>query len=152
METFFMNSKNSKTSEPNRFKYDLINKLDFKNPNKNMALANLSIYYTWKNVKSIYKNNKFKISAPTWNETFDLPDGSCNISEIQDYIEYIIKKHETIGENAPIFIYSNTINNRIVFKIKSGYKLKLLSKETMKLLGSTSSSIDSDKISENVPN
>ena len=84
METFFMNTKNNKTSKPNRFKYDLIDKLDLKNPNKKMALANLSIYYTWKNVKSIYKNNKFKISAPTWNETFYLPDGSYNISEIQD--------------------------------------------------------------------
>ena len=122
METFFMNSKNSKNNEPNRFKYDLIDKLDLKNPNKNMALANLSIYYTWKNVKSTYKNNKFKISAPTWNEAFDLPDESYNISEIQGYIEYIIKKHKTIGENAPILIYANTINNRIVFKIKSGYK------------------------------
>ena len=151
METFFMNSKNSKTSEPYKFKYDLIDKLDLKNPNKNMALANLSMYYTSKNVKSIFNNNKFKISAPTWNETFDLPDGSNNISEIQDYIEYIIKKHETIGENAPILIYANTINNRIVFKIKSGYKLELLSKETMKLLGSASSIIDADKNSENVP-
>ena len=122
VENFFMNTKNSKTNEPNRFKYDLIDKLDLKNPNKNMALANLSIYYTWKNVKSIYKNNKFKISAPTWNKTFGLPDGSYNISEIQDYIEYIIKKHETIGKNAPILIYANTINNRILFKIKSGYK------------------------------
>ena len=76
------------------------------------------------------------IISLTWNETFDLPDGSYNISEVQDYIEYIIKKHETIGENAPILIYANTINNRIVFKIKRGYKLELLSKETMKLLGS----------------
>ena len=67
METFFMNSKNSKTNEPHKFKYDLIDKLDLKNPNKNMAHANLSIYYTWKNVKSTYNNNKFKISAPTWN-------------------------------------------------------------------------------------
>ena len=151
METFFMNSKNSKTNEPNTFKYDFIDKLDLKNPNKNMALANLSIYYTWKNVKSIYNNNKFKIFALTWNETFNLPDGSYNISKIQDYIEYIIKKHETIGENAPILIYVNTINNRIVFKINSGYKLKLLSKETIQLLGSTSRIIDSDKNSENVP-
>ena len=87
METFFMNTKNSKTNEPYRFKYDLTDKLDLRNPNKNMALANLSIYYAWKNVKSIYKNNKFKISAPVWNETFDLPDRSYNISEIQDYIE-----------------------------------------------------------------
>ena len=150
MEIFFMNSKNSKTSEPYKFKYDLIDKLDLRNPNKNMALANLSIYYTWKNVKSTYNNNKFKMSAPTWNETFDLPDGSYNISEIQDYIEYIIKKHETIGENAPILIYANTINNRIVFKIKSGYKLELLSKETMKSLGSTKDT-DADKNSENEP-
>ena len=80
-----------------------------------------------------------------------MPDGSYNISEIQDYIEYIIKKHETIGENAPILIYANTINNRIVFKIKSGYKLGLLSKETMNLLGSTKDTIDTDKNSENVP-
>ena len=140
-----MNTKNSKTNESHWFKYDLIDKLDLKNPNENMALGNLSIYYTWKNVKSIYNNNKFKISAPTWNETFDLPDGSYNISEIQDYIEYIIKKHETIGKNA------NTINNRIVFKIKSRYKLELLSKETMKLLGSTKDIIDVNKNSENVP-
>ena len=87
---------------------------------------------------------------PTWNETFDLPDGSYNISEIQDYIEYIIKKHETIGENAPILIYANNINNRIVFKIKNGYKLELLSKEKMKLLGSTNDTIDADKNSENI--
>ena len=151
METFFMNSKNSKTSEPCKFKYDLIDKLDLRNPNKKLELANLSIYYTWKNVKSTYNNNKSKISAPTWNETFDLPDGSYSISEIQDYIEYMIKKYKTIGENAPILIYASTINNRIVFKIKSRYKLESLSKETMKLLGSTKDIIDSDKNSENVP-
>ena len=119
METFFMNTKNSKSKEPNRFKYYLIDKLDLKNPNKNMALANLSIYYTWKNVKSTYNNNKFKKSAPTWNETFDLPDESYNISETQDYMEYVIKKHETIGENAAILIYNintNTINNRKVIE------------------------------------
>ena len=80
-----------------------------------------------------------------------MPDGLYNISEIQDYIEYIIKKHETIGENAPILIYANTINNRIVFKIKSGYKLELVSKETMKLLGSTKDIIDAEKNGENVP-
>ena len=146
METFFMNTKNSKTKELHRFKYDLIDELDLKNLNKNMTLGSLSIYYTWKNVKSTYNNNKFKISAPQWNETFDLPDGSYNISEIQNYIEYIIKNHEAIGENAPILIYANTINNRIVFKIKTGYKLELLSKETMKLVGSTKDIIDSDKI------
>ena len=78
-------------------------------------------------------------------------DGSYNIPKIQDYIEYIIKKHEKIGEIAPILIYANTINNRIVFKIKTGYKLELLSKETTKLLGSTKDIIDSVKNSENVP-
>ena len=151
METFFMNTKNSKTNEPHRFKYDLIDKLDLKNPNKNMALASLSIYYTWKNVKSICNNNKFKTSAPTWNDTFDLPDGSYNIPAIQNYIEYVIKKHKTIAETAPILIYANKITNRVVFKIKTGYKLELLSKETMKLLGSTKGTIDADKNSENVP-
>ena len=146
METFFMNTKNSKTNEPHLFKYNLIDKLDLKNPNKNMALANLSIYYTWKNVKSIYKNNKFKISAPTWNETFDLSDGSYNIPAIQNYFEYVIKKYETIADTAPILIYANNVINRIVFQIKTGYKLELLSEETMKLLGGTSSIIDKDKI------
>ena len=85
-----------------------------------MALANLSIYYTWKNVKSIYKNNKFKISAPTWKETFDLPDGSYNIPAIQSYLEQITKKHETIADTAPILIYANHVINVIVFKIKTG--------------------------------
>ena len=151
METFFMNTKNSKTNESYRFEYNLIGKLDLRNPDKNMALANLSIYYTWKNVKSIYKNNKFKISAPTWNETFDLPDGSYNVPAIQDYLEYIIKKHETIADTAPILIYTNNIINRIVFKKKTGYKLELLSEKTMKLLGSKSSIIDADKNSESVP-
>ena len=146
-----MNTKNSKTSGPNRFKYNLIDKLDLKNPNRNMALASLSIYYTWKNVKSIYNNNKFKISAPTWNNRFDLSDESYNIPAIQNYIDYIIKKHETIAETALILIYANKTSNRIVFKIKTGYRLELLSKETMKLLGSTSNVIDADKNSENVP-
>ena len=88
-----MKSENSKTSESHRFKLDLTDKLNLKNPNKNMALANLSIYYTWKNIKSEYNNNKFKISAPTWNDTFDLADGSYFVADIQDYFEFIIKKN-----------------------------------------------------------
>ena len=80
-----------------------------------------------------------------------MPDGSYNIPEIQDYFEYITKKHETVAETSPILIYTNNITNRIVFKIQTGYKLELLSKEKMKLLGSTSNSIDADKNSENVP-
>ena len=117
---------------------------------KTLALANLSIYCTWKNIKSEYNNNKFKISAPAWNDTFDLPDGSYSIDDIQDYFEFIIKKHETLTENPPIQIYPNKIKNRIVFKIKTGYKLELLTPETMKLLGSTKKDVDSDKNSENI--
>ena len=146
-----MNTKNSKTSEPHKCKLELTDKFNLKNPNKNMASANLSIYYTWKNIKSEYKNNKFKISAPTWNDTFDLPDGSYSISDIQDYFEFIIKKHETLTENPPIQIYPNEIKNRILFKIKTGYKQELLTPETMKLLGSTQKDVDLDKNSENVP-
>ena len=78
------------------------------------------------NIKSEYNNNKFKISAPTWNDTFDLPDGSYSISDIQDYFEFIIKKHETLTENPPVQIYRNKIKNRILFKIKTRYKLELL--------------------------
>ena len=87
-----MNTENSKTSEPHRFKLDLTDKRNLKIPNKNMALANLSFYYTWKNIKSEYNKNKFKILALTWNDTFDLPDGSYSIRYIQDYLEFIIKK------------------------------------------------------------
>ena len=125
METIFMNTENSKTNEQHRFKLDLADKRNLKNPKKNIALVNLSIYYTWKNIKSEYNNNKFKISASTWSETFDLPDGSYTIDGIQDYFEFII------NHNPSIKIYSNRIKNRIVFKIKNGYKLELLTPETM---------------------
>ena len=77
-----MNTKNSKTNEPHKFKLSLSDKISLKNPNKNIALSNLSIYYTWKNIKSAYNNNKFKISAPNWNDTFDLPDGSYSFEDI----------------------------------------------------------------------
>ena len=113
-----------------------------------MALANLRVYYTWKNIKSEYSNNKLKIHAPTWNDEFNLPDGSYSIS---DYFEYIIKKHETIAHNPPVQIYVNKIKNRIVFKIKTGYKLELLSEETMQLLGSSKKDIDQNKDGEIVP-
>ena len=96
MEIIFINTENSKTNESHRFKLDLPDKINLKNPKKNMALVNLRIYYTWKNIKSEYKNNKFKISAPTWNITFDLPHGSYSIADIQDWFEFIIKKHETL--------------------------------------------------------
>ena len=116
-----------------------------------MALANLSIYYTWKNIKSAYNNSKFKISAPTWNDEFDLLDGSYSISDIQEYFEYTIKRHETIADNLLVQIYINKIKNRIVFKIKTGYKLELLPPETMKLLGSAKKDVDQDKDGEDAP-
>ena len=90
METIFLNTENSKTNERQRFRLKLADKRSLKDPNKNMTLANLSVYYTWTNIKSTYNNNKFKISAPTWYDEFDLPDGSYSVPDIQDYFEYII--------------------------------------------------------------
>ena len=101
METIFVNSKNSKTSEPHRFRLDLTDRHNFKKLKKNMTLANLSIYYTWKNIKSEYSSNKFKISATTWKGKFNLPDGSYSIAGIQDYFEFIFKKHETLTKILP---------------------------------------------------
>ena len=97
-----MSIENSKTDKPHRFRFSLTDKLNLRNPNKNMAFASLSIYNTQKNIKSSYNNNKFKISAPTWNDEFDLLDGSYSIAHIQDYFEFIIKKHKSLTENPPI--------------------------------------------------
>ena len=146
-----MNTENSKTSEPHKVKLDLTDKRNLKNPDKNKALANLSIFYTWKNIKSEYNNNKFKISAPTWNYTFDLLDGSYSISNIQDYFEFIIKKHKTLTKNSPVQIYRNKIKHKIVLKIKTNFKLELLTPGTMRLLGSTKKDVDKRKNWENVP-
>ena len=99
-----------------------------------------------------YNNNKLQISAPTWSEEFELPDGSYSIPDIQDYFKYILKKHCESVDNPSIRIYVNKIENRITFKIKSGYYLELLKPETMKLVGSTVSKINKDKNGENVPN
>ena len=146
METILLNTENSKTNELHRFILSLADKRNLRNPNKNIALGNLSIYYTWKNIKSTYNNNKFKISTPTWNYNFDLPDGSYSIEDIQDYFEFIIKIHETSCANL-----SHKIKSRIVFKIKTGYTLELLPPETMKLLGSTKKDVDQDKDRQYVP-
>ena len=146
-----MDTEKSKTNEQYRFRLPLGDKLNLKNSNKNIALGNLSIYYTWKNITSAYNNNKFKISPPTWNDTFDLPDGSYSIADIQDYFELIIEKHETLTEDPPSQIYPNKIKRRIVLKIKTGYKLELFSLETMKLLTSTKKDVDQDKDGEDVP-
>ena len=146
-----MNTEYSRTNEPHRFKLDLTDKQNLKSPNKNMALANLSTYYIWKNIKSEHNNNKFKVSVRTWNDNFDLPDGSYSIDDIQDYFEFIIKKHEALTEDPPVEIYPNKIKNRIVSKIKAGYKLELLAPKAMRLLGNTKKVVGKDKNGENVP-
>ena len=103
------------------------------------------------NIKSEHNKNKFKISASTWNDEFNLPNGSYSVSDIQDYFEYIIKKHETIADNPPVQICVNKIKNKIVFKIKTGYKLELLTEETMILLGNSKNVLDKNKDGEIVP-
>ena len=151
MDPIFMNSENSRTSEYHVLVLKHINKLDLRRGHKTVALSNLNIYYTWKNIKSSYNNNKFKITAPTWNEDIEIPDGSYSILDIQDYFEYILKKHSESVDNPPIRIYVNKIENRITFKIKSGYYLELLTPEIFKLLGSAESKLTKNKNGENVP-
>ena len=151
MDTIFMNTENSKTSKSHILILKLTDKLDLRIGKKVIALSNLSIYYTWKKIKNSYNNNKFKISAPTWNDKFELPDGSYSVSDIQDYFEYILKKHGEDIDKPSVQIYVNKIENRVTFKIKNGYSLELLTPETMKLLGSTKNKITKDKNGENVP-
>ena len=144
-----MNSENCKMSKLHVFK--LTSKLDLRIGERVIALSNLSICYTWRNIKSSYNNNKFKISAPTWNDKFELPDGSYSVSDIQDYFEYILKKHGEDIDEPSVQIYVNKIENRITFKIKDGYSLELLTPETMKFLRSTENKIIKNKKGENVP-
>ena len=118
---------------------------------KVIVLSNLSIYCTCKNIKRSYNNNKFKISTRTWNDEFELPDGSYSVSDNQDYFEYILEKHVEDTDEPWVQIYVNKIENRITFKIKDGYTLELLTPETMKLLGSIKNKITEDKNGENVP-
>ena len=107
MDTIFMNLENSKTSEPHVLILKLTDKLDLRRGEKIIALSNLSIYYTWKNIKSSYNNNKFKISAPTWMDKFEFIK---SVSDILNYFEYILKKHEENIDNPSIKIYVNKID------------------------------------------
>ena len=118
---------------------------------KVIVLSNLSIYYTCKNIKRSYNNNKFKISTRTWNDEFELPGGSYSVSDNQDYFEYILEKHVEDTDEPWVQICVNKIENRITFKIKDGYTLERLTTETMKLLGSTKNEITKDKNGENIP-
>ena len=117
MNTIFMNSENSKTSNSHVLILNLTNKLDLRIAEKVIALSNLSIYYTWRNIKTTYNNNKFKMSTPKWNDKFELPDGSYSVSDIQDYFEYILRKHKEDIDEPSVQIYVNKIKNRITFNI-----------------------------------
>ena len=129
MDTIFMNSENSKTSKSHLLVLKLTNKLDLRIGERVIALSNLRIYYTWRNIKSSYINNKFKISAPTWNDKFELSDGSYSVS---GYFEYILKENGEDIDEPSVQIYVNKIENRLTFKIKKGYSLELLPPKTMK--------------------
>ena len=129
-----MNSENSKTPEPHVLVFKLTNKLDLRIREKIIAVSNLSIYYTWQNIKTWNNNNKFKISAPTWNDKFEIPDGSYSVSDIQDYFGYVLKKHRENTDKRSVQIYVNKIENRATFKIKNGYSLELLTLRAMKYL------------------
>ena len=141
-----MNSENSKTSKTHVLILKLTIESDLKRGKKILALSNIGIYYTWENIKSSYVNNKFKISAPTWNDKFELHDGPYSVSDIQDYFEYIFKKHRENIDKPSVQIYVNKTENRIAFKIKHGYSLEILTPETIKLLESTKSKITKGKL------
>ena len=125
MEAIFMTTESSKKNESHKLVLNLSQKLDLKSSNKHVALQNLSIYYTWKNIRKQYENNKLNVTVLMWNDEFELPGGSYFVSDIQDYIEYIIKKYETLTTIPPIHVYIKRLNNRLVFKKKDGYKLEL---------------------------
>ena len=131
MDTIFMNSENSKTPKPHILLLKLTNKSDLRIGEKIIALSNQIIYYTQKNRRRSYNSNKFKTSAPTWNDKFELPDGSYSVSDMQDYFGYILKKHEEDIDKPSAQICSNKIENRITFKIKNGYSPELLTPETI---------------------
>ena len=135
MSNIFMSTENSKTSESNIFRLYITDKIDLRG-NKKIALSDLPIHYTWYNIKEQYNNNKFRLSGPTWSEDVTIPDGSYEISQIQNYfLDEVIKKYESnvkSNEQSPILIYANRILNIVSFKVKAGYKLELLTNETMR--------------------
>ena len=132
-----MSTENSKTSDPNIFRLYFTDKIDLRG-NKKIALSDLSIHCTWYNIKEQYNNNKFRLSGPTWSEDVTILDGSYEISQIQNYfLDEVIKKRESnvkSNEQSPILIYANRILNRVSLRIKTGYKLELLTNETMRRL------------------
>ena len=132
-----MNTENNKTNEAHKFVLNFSQRLDLRSPNEHVAPQSWSVYYMWKNIRQQRRNNKLKLIAPTWNDEFGLPDGSYSMSDIEDYVEYIIKKHEALPTNPLFQIYIKRINKKLVLKIKDWYKVELQTPETMKLFGST---------------
>ena len=128
-----MNTENSKANESHKFIFNLSQRLDQTSSNKQVTLQNLLIYCAWKNIRKQFKSNKPKLIAPTWND--ELPGGSYSVSDIQDYLVYIIKKHETLTRIPPICNDINRNNNRLVFSDE--YKQGLQTLETVKLFCST---------------
>ena len=141
-----MNSEKNKTFEPHVLIPNLTEKLDLRRDEKSITLSNLSIYHKPKNIQKSYKSNKFKTSAPTWNDEFELPDGSYSISDIQNYFEYILTKHGENIANPSIRIYINKITKSTTSKIETGYYLGLSAHTTMKLLGSTKNKVTRKKL------
>ena len=150
MDTIFMISENSKTSKPHFLILKLTDKLNLRRGEKTIALSDLSIYDTYKNIKISHSNDKFNLSDQTWNHKIELPDGSYTISDIQDCFEYI-QKNNVKTNNPLIRTYVYKIKNRFTFKIKTGYYLDFLTIKTIKLLGSTENKIAKDKNAENIP-
>ena len=150
MNSIFMNLENSKPSKSHFLNLSLTRKLDLRIGEKVVALSNLSIYYTWENIKSSYNINKFKISPPTCNDEFEFPDGLYSVSNIQDYFQYILETYRKDIDEPSVQIQVSKIENRTTFKIKNGYCLELLTPEIIKILGSTENKITKAKNGENV--
>ena len=150
MSTIFMISENSKNSPPHSLALRLTKKMDLTRGDARVVLSNLNISYTWKNMKKSNKNIKFKISIPTWDEELELPDSYYSVSDIQNYFDYIIKKHKTLTEYLLIGVCINRIENRITFKIKTGYHLAPSTPQPMKLHCINEKRLTKDKNSQNV--
>ena len=130
----------------------LTEKKDLRGGDVRIVLSNVSIYCKWKkNLKTSYINNKFKLSGLTFGEKFELPGGFYSVSDIQNYFGCLIKKHEALTDISPGRIYIDIIENKITFKIATGYFLELSTSETMKLLGIIEKRITENKNDENVP-
>ena len=116
METMLLNTEDIKTNVPHKFVVHWLERLELRSSDKHVALQNMPIYYLWKNIKKLYRNNELKIISPTWNDEFELHNDSYSVLDMQDYSMY----DETLSTNPPIHICINSINNKLVFKMKDG--------------------------------